>query len=205
MKNVILFTPLLFVLLSCVDTIDKKVTKEHFVEDMKIIKEKYASTYTKEDFNTVQDEAGMAAFVGVGVGKTYKELLDETKACRLKQKERLDRLNQSLKMELLDFAKIEVNNRCAWAFEFNMVNSTKKDIRAFKGTFYMTDLFGEVLDSIAIQCDEPIKAKSKAHTTTQKEMDINDAGEAKLFLKTKDNVKCKFVPHDILFSDGSSL
>jgi hypothetical protein len=90
--------------------------------------------------------------------------------------------------------------------EFEYKNSSEKEIRAFTGIVTLMDIFDREFLRVNLTVDNKVPA-GKTIKDSDKSLKINkfNDGHEKLVSTDMKNLKMKFIPISILFSDGSKL
>ncbi|WP_452598672.1 hypothetical protein, partial [Pontimicrobium sp. MEBiC01747] len=84
-------------------------------------------------------------------------------------------------------------------------NKTEKDIRAFKGSISIQDLFDTEIKSINLTIDDPIKAGETFKGTYTSDYNQFRAEDTRLKSKDMDDLKVVWTPEKIIFTDGTTL
>lgn len=214
MKNFILIT-VLALLTACSGPLDKKYSEETLSDDAKDI---------KESGNLNDEDAGiMAAWIVRAKltdenleGKTYKEILAEAKDYKKEQEtlaqrakeeeeEKRQKLGAALTVAMYDKGYEEYDYQKYLTYSLAFENKSDKEIRAFKGSISIQDLFDSEIKSINLTIDNPIPVGQifKGTYTTE----YNQFMDEDIRLKNKDmeNLKVVWTPEKIIFADGSTL
>lgn len=154
-------------------------------------------------------------------GHTYAQILEEARSARelhpkLSTQSQPDeaeklknihtqKLRKSLEVSLIGkgFKKADWQSYITLKFTFH--NNTTKDIRAFKGKVIFTDLFDDKLGELELTYDQIIPAGINVNWETK--MDYNQYLEKDSYLRSKtvDDLKTKWEPEKIIFTDNSTL
>ena len=215
MNKYLLIVVLLFGIVSCSSPLDKKYSEESFKDDTREIKK--SGKLSEEDAIVLASWILRSKLNDESLeGKTYKEILDDAKdykkeqealaeKVRLEEDERRKRLGSALTVVMYDKGYEEYNYQDYLTYSLAFQNKTKKDIRAFKGSISVQDLFDTEIKSISLTIDDPIKAGEtfKGTYTT----DYNQFKDEDIRLKNKDmdDLKVVWTPEKIIFVDGSIL
>tara|TARA_Y100000588_G_scaffold384159_1_gene474856 strand:+ start:328 stop:978 length:651 start_codon:yes stop_codon:yes gene_type:complete len=215
MKKAILLTLLIVLTIACSTPLDRKYSEETLETDAKEI---------KESGNLSEDEALMmvgwimrAKLNGTELeGKTYGEILKEAKdykqeqellaeKAKLEEEEKRQRLGSALTVAMYNKGYDEHDYQEYLTYSLAFENKTEKDIRAFKGSISIQDLFDTEIKTINLTIDDPIIAGEtfKGTYTT----DYNQFRDEDVRLKNKDmdDLKVVWTPEKIIFTDGSTL
>lgn len=156
-------------------------------------------------------------------GKTAKEIIKEAESIKEEQKKKeaeekalaeKARLEELAKKERLDKAlKVVLYNKGYDEYDYQdyliyylaFENKTEKDIRAFKGTLIINDLFDTEIKKINLTIDDPISAGQvfKGTYTTDYNQFISE--DKSLRSKNLEDLKVVWMPEKIIFADGSTL
>ena len=203
------------VIFSCSSPLDKKYTEENFDIDTKEIKE--SGKLSEEDALMIAGWIMRSKLKGKTLeGKTYSEIIKEAKdykkeqellaeKAKLDEEDKRQRLGQTLIVAMYDkgFKKYDYQEYLTYSFAFE--NKSEKDIRAFKGSISIQDLFDTEIKSISLTIDDPILSGEtfKGTYTT----DFNQFIDEDTRLKNKDmnDLKIIWTPEKIIFSDGTAL
>jgi hypothetical protein len=220
MKNKILLFVFAILLVSCSSPLDKPFKKDNLEEDIIELKKSLSE-------DELQMLAGFIALKSLGddkmLGKTYGDLLDEAKKLREELKkqeeeekilaekakidevERIKRLGGALTVSLFDKGFSEYNYQEYISYKFAFENKTDKDIKAFTGRIIFNDLFDKEISSLNLTYDDGIPANSTKNWNAQ--TDFNQFMDKDVALKNKDveDLKVKWIPEKIIFSDNSTL
>lgn len=214
MKKVLL---LLFLigLASCSGPLDKKYNEATLAEDGKEIKE--SGKLSDEDAQIMAGWIVRAKLKGEDLeDKTYSEILEEAKnyqkqqeelAIKAKQEEeeKKERLGAALTVALYNKGYEEYDYKDYLTYSFAFENKTDKDIRAFKGSISINDLFDSEIKTINLTIDDPIMAGEIFKGTYTS--DYNQFRDEDSRLKNKDmaDLKVVWTPEKIIFADGTTL
>lgn len=211
--SILLF--IFFIFFSCSSPLNKKYNEETLETDAKEIKE--SGKLSDEDALIMAGWIMKAKLGGEKLeGKTYSEIIEEAKdykkeqellaeKAKLEEEEKRRRLSTALTVAMYNkgFEKYDYEEYLTYSLAFN--NKSDKDIRAFKGSLSIQDLFDTEIKSINLTIDDPIKAGEtfKGTYTT----DYNQFKDEDSRLKNKDmeNLKIVWTPEKIIFTDGSTL
>lgn len=220
MKFTYLIPVLAIFIVACSTPLDKPYKEATLEEDIIELKK----TLSEEELEIL---AGYVALKSLGddkmLGKTYGDLLTEAKELRaelkkqeeeqerlaeqakIEEAERIKRLGEALTVGLFakDFMKYNYQEYITYKFAFQ--NKTDKDIRAFTGTIYINDLFDKEITNFSLTYDDGVPANSTKNWNAQ--TDYNQFIDKDVTLKGKDidDLKIKWVPEKIIFSDNSTL
>lgn len=203
------------VFITCTSPLDKKYNEDSFETDAKEIKE--SGNLSEEDALIMAGWIMRSKLKGENLeGKTYNEIIKEAKdykkeqellaeKTKLEEEEKRQRLGQTLIVAMYDkgFEKYDYQEYLTYSFAFE--NKSEKDIRAFKGSISIRDLFDTEIKSISLTIDDPIlsgKTFKGTYTT-----DYNQFIDEDTRLKNKDmnDLKIIWTPEKIIFSDGTTL
>ncbi|WP_298501807.1 hypothetical protein [uncultured Maribacter sp.] len=215
MKKTLLRLTLIGILTSCSGPLDKKYNEDTLSQDAKEIK-KDGDLTEKE----VQVMAGWIVRAKMKdeklEGKTYREILEEAKDYKKEQEEltektkrqeeeKRQRLGSALTVAMYDkgYQKYDYEDYLTYSLAFE--NKTDKDIRAFKGSISINDLFDTKITSVSLTIDDPIEAGTifKGTYTT----DYNQFSDEDKRIRNKElaDLKVVWTPDKIIFADGSTL
>jgi hypothetical protein len=84
-------------------------------------------------------------------------------------------------------------------------NKGTKDVRAFRGGVEFSDLFGKPIFSTSVTIQDPVKAGQKG--TWDGVIKYNQFQDSHVALRgaSMENMKIRWVPQSIIFSDGSTI
>ncbi|EDM43184.1 hypothetical protein SCB49_11934 [unidentified eubacterium SCB49] len=215
MKKTILFLVTITFLISCSGPLDKQYNEDTLAEDAKEIKE--AGDLSDEDAQIMAGWIVRAKMTDEKLeGKTYSEILNEAKdykkeqealaeKAKLEEEEKRQRLGSALTVAMYDKGSEKYDYQEYLTYSLAFENKTDKEIRAFKGSISIQDLFETEIKTISLTIDDPIKAGEtfKGTYTT----DYNQFKDEDIRLKNKDmdDLNIVWTPEKIIFSDGSSL
>ncbi|WP_111682823.1 hypothetical protein [Winogradskyella tangerina] len=215
MKKLFYGITIFFFIFSCSSPLDRKYNEETFENDAKEIKE--SGNLSEQDALIMAGWIMKSKLNGGNLeGMTYGEILKEAKdykkeqevlaeKVKLEEEDKRHRLGQALIVAMYDKGYEEYNYQDYLTYSLAFENKTEKDIRAFKGSISIQDLFDSEIKSINLTIDDPIKAGStfKGTYTT----DYNQFRDEDVRLKNKDiaDLKVVWIPQKIIFSDGSTL
>ena len=205
---------------SCSSPLDKPYNKESIEDDMIAIKK----SVSEEDLATLAGYITLSSLGGKEIlGKTYRDILNDAKEVqrelkkqeeerkRLAEKARIEaierskRLGEVLLVSLFDKGYYELNYQDYLTYKFVFENKSNKDIRAFTGTYVITDLFDKEIKKITLTYDEGIIARTQKSWNAQTEYNQFDDSDVTLKNKDIDNLKTTWIPSKIMFTDGSHL
>ncbi|WP_115460578.1 hypothetical protein [Winogradskyella aurantiaca] len=215
MKKAITFLLMLVTVISCSSPLDKKYNEDTFETDTKEIKE--SGNLSDEDALILAGWIMRSKLKSESLeGKTYNEIIKEAKDYRkeqeylaeqtkLEEEEKRQRLGSALTVAMYNKGYEEYDYQDYLTYSFAFENKTDKDIRAFKGSISIRDLFDSEIKSISLTIDDPIKAGEifKGTYTT----DYNQFREEDSRLRNKkiEDLVVIWTPEKIIFSDGSTL
>ena len=215
MKKTLLIFLVATLTFSCSTPLDKKYSEETFETDAKEIKE--GGKLSEEDALIMAGWIMRSKLKGENLeGKTYNEIIEEAKdykkeqellaeKAKLEEEEKRQRLGSALTVAMYDkgFEKYDYQEYLTYSLAFE--NKTEKNIRAFKGSISIQDLFDTEIKSINLTIDDPIKSGEtfKGNYTT----DYNQFRDEDTRLKSKDmdDLKVVWTPEKIIFADGTTL
>lgn len=215
MKKALLFLTLIGIFTSCSGPLDKKYNEDTLAEDVKAIKK--TGDLSEKETQIMAGWIFRAKMKNEKLeGKTYDEILKEAKDYKKEQKElaekakkeekeKRERLGSALTVAMYDkgYEKYDYQKYLTYSFAFE--NKTDKNIRAFKGTVSIQDLFDKEIKSINLTIDDPITAgETFKGTYTTKYNQFRDE-DTRLKRKNIDDLKVVWSPEKIIFTDGSTL
>jgi len=215
MNKLVLTLSLIGILISCSGPLDKNYNEETLEEDAKEIKK--AGDLTEEEAQMMAGWIIRAKMKDKKLeGKTYSEILEEAKDYKKEQEElaekakkeeeeKRQRLGSSLTVAMYDKGYEEYDYQEYLIYSFAFENKTKKDIRAFKGSISIQDLFDTEIKSINLTIDDPIKARETFKGTYTTEYNQFRDEDTRLKGKDMDDLKVVWTPEKIIFADGSTL
>jgi hypothetical protein len=215
MKNIFLLVLFSILIISCSTPLDKKYNEERLGDDAKEMKE--SGKLTEEDAQIMAGWIVRAKLKDEYLeGKTYREILEEAKdykreqevlanKAKLEEEEKRQRLGAALTVALYDkgFEKHSYQEYLTYSLAFE--NKTDKDIRAFKGSISIQDLFDIEIKSISLTIDDPVLAGEtfKGTYTTDYNQFMDE--DTRLKSKDMDDLKVVWTPEKIIFVDGTTL
>ena len=219
MKKIILvLIPTLTI--SCSTPLDKPFKEATLEEDMVKLKK----ALSEEELEILTGYVTLKSLANDKMlGKTYGDLLKEAKElreelrkqeeeqnklaeqARIEEDERIKRLGEALAIGLFEKDFLEYNYQEYITYKFVFQNKTDKNIRAFTGTVYINDLFDKEITSFNLTYDDGVTANSTKNWNAQ--TDFNEFIDKDVTLKNKDieDLKIKWVPKKIIFTDNSTL
>lgn len=215
MKKALLFFAIVGMLISCSGPLDKKYNEDTLAEDAKEIKKN--GNLSDEDAQIMAGWIVRAKLTDEKLeGKSYGEILEEAKDYKKEQEklvekakreeeEKRQKLGSALTVALYDkgYEKYDYEDYLTYSLAFE--NKTDKDIRAFKGSISINDLFDTEIKTINLTIDNPIEAGQtfKGTYTT----DYNQFMDEDKRLKNKNmaDLKVVWTPEKIIFGDGTTL
>ncbi len=222
MKKLILYSSLFCFLYSCSSPMDKAYSETTFETDLKAIAE--SDKLDTSDIMLLGLYITMSPLSGADFeGKTYSQIWKEVKAKQVEQQakeeeqnrlaERARKEEEAQAQKLRGIIEVAVYDKgfqkIDWqdyiTFKFAFENKSEKDIRAFKGTVIFTNLFDEEVYSINLTYDQAIPALRTV--TWNAQTDFNPYLDKDVLLKSKslDDLKIKWNPEKIIFTDNSTL
>lgn len=215
MKKTLLIFLVSILTFSCSTPLDKKYSEETFETDTKEIKE--SGKLSEEDALIMVGWIMRSKLKGEHLeGKTYNEIIKEakdykkeqellTKKVKLEEEEKRQRLSSALTVAMYDkgFEKYDYQEYLTYSLAFE--NKTEKDIRAFKGSISIQDLFDTEIKSINLTIDDPIKAGETFKGTYTSDYNQFRAEDTRLKSKDMDDLKVVWTPEKIIFTDGTTL
>ena len=119
--------------------------------------------------------------------------------------DRAQRLNKLVSISILGKENLQGRYKVdSIGFPVQFINNSDKDIRAIKGSIYITDLFDEKVKEFEITCESVIPVGH--YLPYYYKTEYKDYYESEKKLGTKDFADLKFywLPSKIVFADGSS-
>lgn len=215
MKNIIVLLALTAFLTSCSTPLDKKYNEDTLAEDAKEIKE--SGNLDEGDTEVMAGWIVRAEIAGEDLeGKTYREILEEAKDYQKEQEilaerskreeeEKRQRLGAALIVALYDKGYQEVEYQDYLTYSLAFENKTENDIRAFKGSISINDLFDTEIKSINLTIDDPIPAGETHRGTYTTEYNQFMDEDTRLRSKNLEDLKVVWTPEKIIFTDGTTL
>lgn len=216
---------LILLLMSCQSTIDKPMNTETFMEDM--VKIKSNTDYDSSDYATLTMALGLGKAFGKEMkkGNTYREALDEIKAARLeveaerkKQEiayakalkeweDQTELLSKTVHVTVLrkEFQQDKYGIRKVLGYEYEIENTSGKQIKGVKGSVRILDTFGDELTFNGVKYEEPLKSGEKKVFALWYDYSDYDSGSAKIKESSLDKLTIKWEPEMIVFNDGKIL
>lgn len=215
MKKTVLIFLVAILTFSCSTPLDKKYSEETFETDAKEIKE--SGKLSEEDALIMAGWIMRSKLKGENLeGKTYNEIIEEAKdykkeqellaeKAKLEEEEKRQRLGSALTVAMYDkgFEKYDYQEYLTYSLAFE--NKTEKDIRAFKGSISIQDLFDTEIKSINLTIDDPIKASETFKGTYTTDYNQFRDEDTRLKSKDMDDLKVVWTPEKIIFADGTTL
>lgn len=213
---------------SCSDTIDKKISTDTFVQDLKMIQTEHSSDYDSLDFVTLAMGVGFGKMMGAEkeiTNKTYRQVLDEFKAGRLREEqeqaekkaqyekqvaewqESQDQLNKVVAFEVTgkDFYTDSYGIREQQMFKYLILNDSGKDIKAIKGGFLVYDTFGEVIGRYGIEVENPMGVGKSINDEIYYDYNPYDSDDVKVKGVSLKDFKYEWQTDMVIFADGSVM
>ncbi|WP_299215893.1 hypothetical protein [uncultured Dokdonia sp.] len=214
-KKSIIYVLLFLVFQSCSSPLDKKYNEDTLEIDAKEIKE--SDKLSEEDAEILAGWILKSKLTNDDLeGKTYAEIIDEAKLYKKEQEELAEkikaeeeanrqRLGASLTVAMYNkgFKKYDYQEYLTYDFVFE--NKSKKDIRAFKGSVSIRDLFDVEIKSINLTVDDKIEAFKILKASYTSDYNQFRDEDTRLRNKDMDDVKIVWTPEKIIFTDGSIL
>ncbi|TRO65487.1 hypothetical protein [Christiangramia sabulilitoris] len=203
------------IMISCSSPLDKNYNKETMQEDLKQIGE--SGNVDDDEKKLIAGWIFKSGLTGESLeGKSYSDILEEAKNYKKEQEElaaraqkeeeeRRSKLGAALTVAMYDKGYEEFRYQEYLTYGLAFKNKSDKNIRAFKGSLSIKDLFDTEIKSINLTIDDPIKAGEthKATYTT----DYNQFMDSDSRLKNKDldDLVIVWNPEKIIFDDGTTL
>ena len=215
MKKTLLIVLLAILTFSCSTPLNKKYNEETFETDAKEIKE--SGKLSNEDALIMAGWIMRSKLKGENLeGKTYNEIIEEAKdykkeqellaeKAKLEEEEKRQRLGSALTVAMYNkgYEKYSYQEYLTYSLAFE--NKTEKDIRAFKGSISIQDLFDTEIKSINLTIDDQIKAGETFKGTYTTDYNQFRDEDTRLKSKDMDNLKVVWTPEKIIFTDGTTL
>lgn len=221
-------------LMSCNNTIDKKVSIETVKEDIAQIKEKHKDEYTESDFEALTNELtgnlfrtflakGEDAAKGVKFEKTYKEYLEEAKKIRLekeklaaeakkKEAEKTAKMNTTAIVSIYEYQFHKANSdnyefQDYHIFKYAIKNKASKEIKAVKFHF---NIFNALGDEIGKGYEMSYTGNRIAPNSTYQNAMMFDANsynseDSKIAGSKFEDLKFDVIIDKIVYSDDTTL
>lgn len=215
MKKILLLLSITGLCISCSGPLDKKYNEETLADDAKEINE--SGDLSDEDTKIMAGWIVRAKLTDEKLeGKSYSEILEEAKDYKKEQeklaekvkeeeKEKRQRLGSALTVALYDkgYKKYDYEDYLTYSLAFE--NKTNKNIRAFKGSISITDLFDTEIKTISLTIDDPIEAHQIFKSTYTSDYNKFRDEDKRLKGKNMSDLKVVWTPEKIIFSDGTTL
>jgi len=215
MKKITLISVVYLLLLSCSSPLNKKYNEETLSEDAKEIKEK--GKLSEEDAQIMAGWIVRAKLSGDKLeNKTYGEILTEAKdynkeqellaeKVRIEEEEKKNRLGTALTVAMYDkgYTKYDYQDYLTYSLAFE--NKSQKNIRAFKGSLIINDLFDSEIKSINLTIDDPIASGETFKGTYTSDYNQFKDEDSRLKNKNIGDLKIVWIPEKIIFEDGTIL
>ncbi|MCM4161276.1 hypothetical protein FHG64_06385 [Antarcticibacterium flavum] len=210
------FLPLfIFLFYSCSNPLQKEYNEETLAEDAKELKE--SGNLNEKEAELLAGWIVKSKLSGEDLeGKTYKEILDEARDYKKEQEELAERTRreEEEKRQLLGsvltvamynkgYDKRRYQEYLTYSLAFE--NTSDKDIRAFKGSLVINDLFDTEIKSINLTVDDPIIAGETYRGTYTTDYNQFMDEDSRLRSKKMEDLKVVWTPEKIIFTDGSTL
>ncbi|MEM1336882.1 MAG: hypothetical protein AAGF96_03985 [Bacteroidota bacterium] len=215
MKKLLSIILAFLIILSCSTPLDKKYGEETFESDIKEIKR--SGKLSEEDALIMAGWIMRSKLQGENLeGKTYNEIIKEAKdyekeqellaqKAKLEEEEKRKRLGSALTVAMYDKGYKEYSYQEYLTYSFAFENRTDKEIRAFKGSISIQDLFDTEIKSINLTIDDPIKAGDTFKGTYTTDYNQFRDEDTRLKNKDMDDLKIIWTPEKIIFEDGSTI
>ena len=215
MKKLLLTISIIGLITSCSGPLDIKYNEDTLADDVKEIKE--AGNLSEEEAEMMAGWIVRAKIKDEKLeGKTYGEILEEAKDYKKEQEElaekakkeeeeKRQRLGSALTVAMYDKGYEEYDYQEYLTYSLAFENKTDKDIRAFKGSISIQDLFETEIKSINLTIDDPIVAGETFKGTYTTEYNQFRDEDIRLKGKDMDDLKVVWTPEKIIFTDGSTL
>ncbi|OOQ62138.1 hypothetical protein [Mucilaginibacter pedocola] len=221
-KLSILSIALAIFLSSCSNPLNRKYSDATMIDDVKAIRE--SNKLDTAELSAMALYVVGAKFTGENLeGKTYQEILDSAREAKKKrdkqeaeekalaakaeaeEKAKAEQFNKILTVAVYDKGYEEADYEDYITYKISFQNKGSKDIRAFKGSLTVTDLFDSEIKSFNMTMDDGVKAGATfSDTYTTK---YNQFMDEDVRLKNKDfkDLKFSFKPLKVIFADGTTL
>ena len=220
MKNISLLVILSIIIISCSSPLDKAYKQDTLEEDIVVLKK----SISEEELKTLAGYIALKSFSGDDMlGKTYNDLLEEAKKlqeelrlqeeeqkilaekAKIEEAEKIKRLGDALTVSFFDKGFLEYNYQEYITYKFVFENKTEKTMKAFTGEIKITDLFDKEIKSFSLTYDDGVPANSTKNWDAQ--TDYNQFIDEDVLLKNKDmeDLKIRWIPEKIIFSDNTTL
>ncbi|MBL7559850.1 hypothetical protein JAO71_08550 [Olleya sp. YSTF-M6] len=211
-----LFTVLIVLLLiSCSTPLDKKYNEANFESDAKEIKE--SGKLSEEEAKLMVGYILKAKLRGENIeGKSYNEIIQTAKdfkkeqlqlaeKSRIEEENKRQKLSSALTVAMYDkgYDKYDYQDYLTYSFVFK--NKTDKEIRAFKGSVSIQDLFDTEIKVINLIVDDAINSGETVRKTYTSDYNQFKDEDSRLRNKDMEDLKIIWTPEKIIFADGSTL
>ncbi|MEH6771895.1 hypothetical protein [Maribacter arcticus] len=215
MKKTLLIIVVVVLTFSCSTPLDKKYSEETFTTDAKEIKE--SGKLSDEDALVMAGWIMRSKLKGEDLeGKSYNEIIMDAKdykkeqvllaeKAKLEEEERRARLGAALTVAMYEKGYREHRYEKYLTYSLAFENKTDQNIRAFKGTISIQDLFDTEIKSISLTIDDPINAGETFKGTYTSDYNRFMDEDTRLKNKDMDDLKVIWTPEKIIFIDGTTL
>jgi hypothetical protein len=154
---------------------------------------------------------------------TYEELLEVAKTEKMRlemnwyinnlsktlkqnrEEKSIDSLNSFFTMTLMDKSYDGDAFKDYISIELNITNKSKANLKGLKGILIFYDLFGDVLKKSEIKCDIALPAGQSILFNARLPFNTLIDKDIELYQMDKSQFTIKFIPSEILFSDGKKI
>ena len=206
---------ILVLLFSCTNTIDKKINYQTAKEDFVTIKKEHPE-YTTQDYDYAGDllagkmmGAVMQGSKDMSIDKTYKELLEEAKANRVKEqqdsiaygnvmasfKKKIDVKCIKKEISTSDFGK-------SVTLTLTIINGSDKVLSGFSGKLNVQDMFKTDLMAANVKITDGLAPHKTKDTTFSYSLDFVSNTDA-LEVTPIEKLKFEWIPEELIYADGT--
>ena len=161
--------------------------------------------------------------LGIDSTLTYEELLEVAKTEKMRlemnwyinnlsktlkqnrEEKSIDSLNSFFSLTLMDKSYDGDAFKDYISIELNITNKSKANLKGLKGILIFYDLFGDVLKKSEIKCDIALPAGQSILFNARLPFNTLIDKDIELYQMDKSQFTIKFIPSEILFSDGKKI
>lgn len=206
---------ILFVTSCSNDPLNRKYSDDHFLLDIKAIRD--SKKLTDEDMDALGGYILRGKMGGEKLdAMTYADMLKKAKDAAAEQKaladkaakeeaDKRERLSAAVNVGLYDIGYVKGDFQDHIQYDLAFENKSGKDVQAVKGTLVITDLFDKKIKELDVVFDHGIKASETIKNSYMTDYNQFMHEDKELAAKTIKEIKFVFTPEKILFNDGSTL
>jgi len=223
--NLTLAALLVVAVTSCNNVLDKKISKDSFLQDIQEIQKKDGDKYSSKDFAALAIGVSLGNVPGISnLNGTYRQALDTLKSSREKAEadsiriaqkyqkdlkeynDKVTALTKAINVTVLSKGSQPVNDfDQEFVFVYSLANGASQSITSFEGKIVSTDESGNLITPITISYNNPIDAGKTIQYRDTYDYNGLDVDQTTLMNTPLGKLRFNWEPLKVVFKDGTTI